>query len=776
MNKRKVIQLIGIGCVSVLLAGTGLFFLQQKQHRTQMELFGEEEALPEENQLILDIYTEEDFTAFAESVNQGNTYDGEYVNLYADLDYAKMPESLMVGQEEDTAFQFSGVFDGNGHTIENLKIESDGKAGLFRILRGTVCNLYVKSGIVSGSSAGGIAGEVEDYAFVLNCGSDAEIQGETVDGVSGYVEGTVLNCTGSMAEAPADQLNQGAWVLNGVRGSERIDAWYQWKEEDGKAVLTQDEAIVPEVIAAEMEIGEDAITVNAYYSLTEESWCLAFPAGAKAEELTVTVSYSDGTAEVLYWNRGQEMIFAEKDGFSADIKVLETGTMPALMLSSGITHALDYIKEIKTHKVSVSGLLLEQDGTKTVLPNAAFRGHGNDSWGALKKSYNLIFTEDTDLCGLGAAQNYALMAGYRDNSLMAYKATYDLAKAVGMDYVPDTCFVQLYVDGEYMGVYFLTGRIEIGENRIDLKNMEEETESLNQEPLKDYEVQKTERRIWRALDRTPEDVTGGWILERDERDYDPDEARFISDHNLSIVLRSMPYASQEQVDYIADYWQDFEDALYADDGYNEKGGYYTDYIDLESFVDQWIFMELNSENSVSSSVYFYKDSDERGDGKLHAIYLWDMEHSLNRASASCTSWFGTKYNDPDNYWAHFYVHADFAEMVNKEWTEKFLPAIEASLQDETGEQEQGLCALSWYEEQYRQDDELNHSLWDSSDMEEKTEKIRYIYSERSDFLTKAFALWEKGFIGFDEEEEGLRGITKDLEWFPVNWEGEVLSE
>lgn len=768
MNKRKVIQLIGIGCVSVLLAGTGFFFLWQKENRGQVETFDEADPLSEESPLILDIYTEEDFTAFADSVNQGETYDGKYVNLYADLDYAKMPESLMVGQEEDSAFQFAGVFDGNGHTIEHLKIEAEGKAGLFRVLRGTVCNLYIKSGTVSGSYAGGIAGVLEDSAFVLNCGSEAAVNGETADGVTGYVEGTALNCAGSMTEVAADQLNQGTWILNGIRGSERIDAWYLWTEEDGKVVLTQEEAAVPEVIAAKLGTGEEAVTVNAYYSLTEESWCLAVPAGAEAEKMEVTVSYSDGSAEVLYWNKGQEMVTAERDGFSAEIRVRETGSMPAVILSSGIDHALDYVREIKTHKVNVSGILLTQDGTKTTLPNAAFRGHGNDSWSALKKSYNLIFTEETDLCGLGASRNYALLAGYRDNSLMSYKATYDLAQAVGMDYVPDTCFVQLYVDGEYMGVYFFTGRIEVGENRIDLKDMEEETESLNQKPLKEYEVQKSERRTWYALDQTPEDVTGGWVLERDERDYDPDEARFVSDHNLSIVLRSMPYASQKQVDYIADYWQDFEDALYADDGYNEKGGYYTDYIDLESFVDQWIFMELNSENSVSSSVYFYKDSDERGDGKLHALYLWDMEHSLSRGGASRTSWFGTKYNDPENYWSHFYVHTDFAEMVEKEWNEKFLPAIQAFLQED------GM--LNQYETTYRQDDELNHSLWDRSNMEEKTEKIRYIYSERSDFLTKAFALWEKGYIGFDEDEDGLRGITKDLEWFPVNWEGEVLAE
>ena len=54
MNKRRGLELIGIGCVSILLAGTGFFFLQQKQNAVQVEAFDEEEALPEENQLILD--------------------------------------------------------------------------------------------------------------------------------------------------------------------------------------------------------------------------------------------------------------------------------------------------------------------------------------------------------------------------------------------------------------------------------------------------------------------------------------------------------------------------------------------------------------------------------------------------------------------------------------------------------------------------------------------------------------------------------------------------
>lgn len=134
-------------------------------------------------------------------------------------------------------------------------------------------------------------------------------------------------------------------------------------------------------------------------------------------------------------------------------------------------------------------------------------------------------------------------------------------------------------------------------------------------------------------------MTGGYIIELDNEDYDRTKANFVSDRNLSFMIPSMNWASQSQVYYIADFWQDFENALYAKDGYNDKGKYYTDYIDLESFADQWLFYELNEENSVNSSVYYYKDSDICGDGKLHASWPWDMEHSLAREGGAASSWF-----------------------------------------------------------------------------------------------------------------------------------------
>lgn len=76
------------------------------------------------------------------------------------------------------------------------------------------------------------------------------------------------------------------------------------------------------------------------------------------------------------------------------------------------------------------------------------------------------------------------------------------------------------------------------------------------------------------------------------------------------------------------------------------GKHFTEYIDLTSFANQWMIYELNMEISVNSSVYFYKDTDAHGDGKLHVSWPWDMEHSIHVAEYAQQSWFATADTKP----------------------------------------------------------------------------------------------------------------------------------
>ena len=156
-------------------------------------------------------------------------------------------------------------------------------------------------------------------------------------------------------------------------------------------------------------------------------------------------------------------------------------------------------------------------------------------------------------------------------------------------------------------MYFLTGRIEIGKNRFDLPDLAAENAKVNGNAMRTYplreELTENGLRVFRELTGEPSDITGGYILERDVMDYDPVKSRFVSRRGWSLVLRSLPYASRGEINYIADYWQDFEDALYAADSYNEKGKYYIEYMDITSFADQCLFYEVNTEISMSSSIY-----------------------------------------------------------------------------------------------------------------------------------------------------------------------------
>lgn len=711
---------------------------------------------------VVSINTLEDYLYFVESVNQGNTYEGEYIDLCTDLDFSGVTQNLTAGIPEDDQCRFLGTFDGNAHHIRNLDIRSDADAGLFRNLGGTVCNLVIESGSITGSPCGAIASTTEEGARILNCISYADVYGDTADGLSGDFNATVQNCTGPFDGADIGSMNQG---VCGLDGSYEIDDWYLWEMADGKPSLSKTAADKLLSVSTSFRMGREEVRLSAYYSRRDEAWCFALPAGCEEKEMDVEIRFSDGETAKLHRTAGLTELFYEKDSITYPVEFVTAKKVASMMIRTSSSDALAYLHSGKENEVPGSFLLFDLQGeicNEGILDKV--RGHGNDSWHADKKSYNLTFREEEKLFGMGAGQNYVLLAAYRDNSLLSYKLTHDLSNEIGMDYPPKAEFVHLYVDGEYLGMYLLTGKIEIGEERFALKDMYAETRRINRGNMKQYELGQWSRedtsakRFWSDLDNAPEDVTGGYILEIDNLDYDVLKSRFVTDRNMTVVLRSAPYASREQVDYIAGFWQDFEDALYAENGYNGKGKHYTEYIDVESFADQWLMYELNEDYSYSSSIYFYKDSDLTGDGLIHASWLWDMEHSLTyNDEKAARSFFA--YYCPEEWWMKLYRHEDFAEVVYREWMQKFLPALEKALLPDLIDNADGLGSLNWYLEYYGDDGRLNNTRWLECNYEDKMARIQYIYAVRKDFLTKSLALYDLGYAYYYEADGVLYGVT-----------------
>ena len=178
----------------------------------------------------------------------------------------------------------------------------------------------------------------------------------------------------------------------------------------------------------------------------------------------------------------------------------------------------------------------------------------------------------------------------------------------------------------------------------------------------------------------PENITGGYLLEVNGNDRGIDDANgFSTVKGYDINVKSPEWASKDAMKYISEYYQEFENAVYAKDadgnftGYNEATGkYYYDYCDLDSLVKMYLIQELSaSTDAFHASLFFYKDAD----GKLCAGPVWDMDLSLGSAWNMNVS----ASNDfvDNRYLAEALINIpDFQKAVQEYFNSSFKPIVE----------------------------------------------------------------------------------------------------
>jgi spore coat protein CotH len=254
------------------------------------------------------------------------------------------------------------------------------------------------------------------------------------------------------------------------------------------------------------------------------------------------------------------------------------------------------------------------------------KSYGVETWDA---SGNDI---DADLLGFPEEEDWIFYGPYSDKTLIRNVFVFRLARNLG-HYASRTRFSELYIDGNYLGVYVFMEKIKDDDNRLDLSGLDPDENS-------------------------PEEITGGYILKIDKTSGDPvptnatytEDLGFRSQYSVTgETLSYPPYGSKRgeetyflyedpawedisdpQKEYIQGYLNDFETALLDDTDGDFDGNYtYTDYIDLDSFVDFFLLNELaHNADAYRISTFMYKDRGE----KLHMGPVWDFNLSLGNDS------------------------------------------------------------------------------------------------------------------------------------------------
>lgn len=95
------------------------------------------------------------------------------------------------------------------------------------------------------------------------------------------------------------------------------------------------------------------------------------------------------------------------------------------------------------------------------------KGRGNSSWLYYKKKpYKFKLDSKSKLLGLEKAKDWNLLSNYRDVTDMMNVFAFETARWLGMPFTNHTRFVEVFLDGDYVGVYQLTEKVELGPNRV----------------------------------------------------------------------------------------------------------------------------------------------------------------------------------------------------------------------------------------------------------------------------------------------------------------------
>lgn len=232
------------------------------------------------------------------------------------------------------------------------------------------------------------------------------------------------------------------------------------------------------------------------------------------------------------------------------------------------------------------------------------KGRGNASWkNFVKKPYRLKFNAKAGPLGMNKSKHFVLLPHADQDCLLLDEMGFELSRRLGLAYTPRQLPVEVVLNGEYLGLYFLCEHIRVANDRVDI------------EEQKDNECD-------------PNKVTGGWLIEIANYWYNATFSLPEAGKTLFIESHSPEVLSNVQRDYITGYLTNMIKAVYAP---NKKDNSWQRYIDIESLARFYIIQEmLDNIESFSGSCYMYK---EDGEGeKLHFGPVWDFGQALWRES------------------------------------------------------------------------------------------------------------------------------------------------
>lgn len=358
--------------------------------------------------------------------------------------------------------------------------------------------------------------------------------------------------------------------------------------------------------------------------------------------------------------------------------------------------------------------LKNKDG-EVMLDSAEAKVKVRGNWTTLydKKPLKIKFSEKQSMLGLnnGAEQkSWLLLAEYKDASMLRNKAAlYASREILGKDglYAADTDFVQVVINGEYLGLYLLSDTQQVSSQRVKITEPEKDYTGTDIGYFMEYDGYfESEDK----LHKFSLDLAGNAPLTAFDGSDKGQKMRALPATKMEqkkpvgMTIKSDIY-SQEQHDFIENFVNNTYQIMY-EAAYNDKAFVFdADYknisettditpqqavenvVDVQSLVDMYIISELTCDADIYWSS-FYMDADFGADGKKKLTFEapWDFDSSMgNKDRCIDGEGFyasnvvpdvdgGSKFGGYDtiNPWLVILAHQDwYQDMIKETWTKAY---------------------------------------------------------------------------------------------------------
>lgn len=351
----------------------------------------------------------------------------------------------------------------------------------------------------------------------------------------------------------------------------------------------------------------------------------------------------------------------------------------------------------KENKERISISLYNETGEQLYRSNDytdEISGRGNSTWYSEKKPYNIELSEPTGLLGMAEAQKWVLLANAIDETNLRNKLVYDTANLIGLEWTPKCDYVDLFLNGEYKGLYLLTEKVEIAENKINI------------------------------------DLQSGVLLSQTFSNRAQDVDAFTLDSGRVYYVVSPKQINDDKKAEVTAHMQDVENAIISQKWEN--------CIDVESWVRKSLLEECFNNADVVSLYIYWDEADKR----IHAGPAWDYDNALGN------SFWGDIHvvnpyrfllepesheNSENRSWANIlYRSESFRELCRHEFIETFEPIFNDLVSKGITEQALMIKSAS----------EMNSLRWkgmfDNQPVHSNADDVLSYISKRFDFLKR---LW-----------------------------------